>query len=352
MLNQKTTIITDDNISVQATSPVIISASRSTDIPAFYCDWFFNRFKRGYSIWVNPFNNQKSYISYENVRFIVFWSKNPKKLIDYADFLKERNINCYIQYTLNDYEAECLEPNIHDNIDARIDTFKRLVDVFGENHVIWRFDPLILTDEITIDSLINKIDSLSKRLYGYTDKLVFSFCDIAHYPKVKNNLEHYKVNYSEWSSSEMCDFAQKLSVLNKKYHFKLATCAEKIDLSEYGILHNHCIDDEQIVRIAYNDNVLMDYLGIEIKTKQVTLFDDYVLPENAIDINDKFYAIRTKSNRDSGQRQLCGCITSKDIGQYNTCIHGCKYCYANTNNDIALTNYNRHIYNPKCESIV
>ena len=87
-----------DIVSMQI--PKIVSASRSTDIPAFYADWFFHRLKVGYSAWTNPFNGIKSYISYKDTRFIVFWSKNPRPLIRYLDYLKERKIGCYIQYTL------------------------------------------------------------------------------------------------------------------------------------------------------------------------------------------------------------------------------------------------------------
>ena len=92
----------EDGTIVSMQAPLIISASRSTDIPAFYADWFFHRLKKGYSAWTNPFNGKKLYVSYENVRFIVFWSKNPRPLLPYLHILKERNIKCYIQYTLND----------------------------------------------------------------------------------------------------------------------------------------------------------------------------------------------------------------------------------------------------------
>ena len=94
---------------VNAQAPLIVSASRSTDIPAFYADWFFDRLKKGYSAWTNPFNGIKSYVSYAQTRFIVFWSKNPRPLLDYLHILEEKNIKCYIQYTLNDYETEKLE---------------------------------------------------------------------------------------------------------------------------------------------------------------------------------------------------------------------------------------------------
>ncbi|MDD7724386.1 MAG: DUF1848 family protein, partial [Bacteroidales bacterium] len=139
---------------VEMQVPLIVSASRSTDIPAFYADWFFHRLdKAGYSAWVNPFNGVRGYVSYKNVRFIVFWSKNPEPLLPYLDILDRRGIKCYIQFSLNDYEAEGFEKNVPP-LGRRIDTFKRLVDQLGKGAVIWRFDPLIQTDTIKVDDLL------------------------------------------------------------------------------------------------------------------------------------------------------------------------------------------------------
>ncbi len=131
---------------VEAQAPVIVSASRSTDIPAFYCDWFFHRLKEGYSAWKNPFNGKSLYISYEKTRFIVFWSKNPKPLLTRLDELGERGIGCYVQFSLNDYACEGLEPNVP-SLDERIETFERLVEKLGKGGVVWRNDPLVLTDK-------------------------------------------------------------------------------------------------------------------------------------------------------------------------------------------------------------
>ena len=149
---RKIQIKRENGETVDAQAPIIVSASRSTDIPAFYADWFFHRLKVGYSAWTNPFNGVKSYVSYQNTRFIVFWSKNPRPLLDHLDYLKEKNIGCYIHYTLNDYEKEKLEQGVP-VLQQRLDTFKRLVDKLGKGRVIWRFDPLILTDNISIDTL-------------------------------------------------------------------------------------------------------------------------------------------------------------------------------------------------------
>ena len=181
--------------------PLVVSASRSTDIPAFYSDWFFHRLKVGYSVWINPFNGKKMAISYAKTRFIVFWSKDPRPLLAHLDELKERGISCYVQYSLNDYEDEKLEKGVPP-LPERIDTFKRLVDKLGLGGVIWRFDPLMLTDDINIDKLLRKIERIGEQLKGYTEKLVFSFADISIYRKVKSNLEANGIPYYEWRKEQ------------------------------------------------------------------------------------------------------------------------------------------------------
>lgn len=336
---------------VDAQAPIIISASRSTDIPAFYADWFFHRLKVGYSAWTNPFNGVKSYISYDKTLFIVFWSKNPKPLLQYIDILKERGIGCYVQYTLNDYEKEGLERGVP-SLDERIETFKLLVDRLGKGSVIWRFDPMILTDKISIDDLLRKVEYIGDRLLGYTEKLVFSFADIAEYRKVKSNLEKNGINYRVWIEEEMLIFAEKLSELNKKWNYELATCGEKIDINQFGIKHNHCVDDDLMIKLAYKDDDLMKFLGVEIKQREALLFDEEIIPSDAIMLSENKYAIKKKNNKDKGQRQFCGCIVSKDIGEYNTCPHLCEYCYANASKEVAVRNWKQHKNNPLGESIL
>lgn len=347
---QKIQIQRDNGELVEAQAPVIVSASRSTDIPAFYADWFFHRLKEGYSAWTNPFNGVKSFVSYENCRFIVFWSKNPKPLLEHLDELKDRNISCYIQYTLNDYENEGLEKGVP-SLEERIDTFKRLMDKLGKGRVIWRFDPMILTDQIGLDDLLRKVENIGDRLQGYTEKLVFSYADIASYKRVKSNLEKKRINYQEWTAPQMDKFARGLSMLNRKWHYQLATCGERIDINQYGIQHNRCVDDDLMIRFAYKDKVLMDFLSVEVKTVETSLFGTEPVPADAIRLNETQYAIKKKDNRDKGQRQFCGCIVSKDIGEYNTCPHLCEYCYANASKEVAVRKYKEHKMNPLAETI-
>lgn len=313
-------ITTDNRQQVQAQAPVIVSASRATDIPAFYAPWFFDRLQKGYVRWRNPFSGHDSYVSFANTRFIVLWSKNPAPLIPYLPILRNKEIGCYIQFTLNDYEAEGFEPVVPP-LQQRIETFKRLVDMLGCGSVVWRFDPLLLTNSISIENLIEKITCIGDELKGYIEKLVFSFADIAGYKKVGRNLSQAGVCYREWDDASMREFAARLSEMNlKKWGYTLATCAEAIDLSEYGIEHNRCIDPVLIARLSPDDAVLQNFL----------------------------YGAKS----DSGQRKACGCILSKDIGAYNTCPHCCLYCYANTSPTSAAANYRTHNNKPLSDSIL
>lgn len=342
-MQEKTSLILEDGSVVQAACPVIVSASRSTDIPAFYTDWFFHRLKAGYSVWTNPFNGLKSYVSYAKTRFIVFWSKNPLPLLPYLDTLREKNIGCYIQYTLNDYEAEGLEPGVPP-LERRIDTFLKLSAYLGKQAVIWRFDPLILTDCVSVELLLEKIRYIGDRLAGFTEKMVFSYADIGSYRKVTANLQKSGISYKEWTEELMVDFASRLAEMNKmrSWNFTLATCGEKIDHSRYGIIHNSCIDGKLIIRLAYRDKKLLDYLRVKIlKPFGNDLFNEQFIPADAELLPDGSYFLYSH-HKDTGQRRLCGCATSKDIGEYNTCPHLCEYCYANSSKHIAVENWNRH----------
>lgn len=340
---------TEDGIVVPMQAPLIVSASRSTDIPAFYADWFFDRLQKGYSAWTNPFNGKKYYVSYENCRFIVFWSKNPRHLLKYLPLLKERKIKCYVQYSLNDYEKEKLEkvPPLAN----RIETFKLLYEELGMGGIIWRFDPLILTDDITIENLLDKIQNIGDQLQGYTEKLVFSFADIEGYKKVKSNLQNSCIPYHEWEYEEMNDFVERLVAMNKErgWNYQLATCGENFDA--LGISRNRCIDGDLIVRRAWNDKKLMEFMKVKIEDVPApSLFGDSELPEGAILLPENHYFI-SKHRKDMGQRPFCECMASKDIGEYNTCVHLCEYCYANTNKQTAVFNFNCHKNNPWSETI-
>ena len=203
-------IVLEDGRIVEAMAPVVVSASRATDIPAFYARWFFHRLKVGYSAWRNPFNGVRSYVSYHDTRFIVFWSKNPRPLLEFLPELEARGIGCYLQYSLNDYEEERLEVGVP-RIVQRIETFKQLSQRLGKDAVIWRFDPLILTESIGIVELLKRVEAIGNQLHPFTRKLVFSFADIAGYRKVQSNLARSGIPYREWTAGQMEEFAARMA---------------------------------------------------------------------------------------------------------------------------------------------
>lgn len=305
-----------------AAAPAIVSASRSTDIPAYHSDWFMNRLRAGYLAWINPFNKKKSYVSFERAGAIVFWTKNPAPMLKYLDELDSKNLAYYFQYTLNDYDAEQLEPNVPP-LEKRLKTFKVLSDRIGADRVIWRFDPIILGRGLTVPVLIERFEKLAQQLEGYTKKVVISFVDIADYRKVQNSLK--RNNLSELRSpsiDEEITFAIELSKIAESYGLSIATCCEKRELTKYGVSKNKCIDDELLFKLCTPQNQkLTDFLR-----QYQTQFSLMPSPNQNMVPKDK------------GQRAECGCVISKDIGMYDTCAHMCVYCYANTSVNVVTKN--------------
>ena len=308
----KASVQTDSGL-VSGIAPVIISASRATDIPAFYGEWFAGRLAAGYLAWKNPFNRQqKQIISFAKTRVVVFWSKNPAPLERYLDQLDERGINYYFTFTVNDYGQEGLEMLVPP-LDARLATFRRLSERLGSERVVWRFDPIVVGGSLTPERILEKIERIGDQVQRYTSKLVVSFADISRYRNVRDNLKRLGSGDSEEPGPESVQqIARGIQRLNRNWGLSLASCAEKVDLSAFDITHNRCIDDDLMARVFPHDTKLMAFLGRSAET----LFVDGDRSTNPL--------------KDHRQREACGCIVSKDIGRYNTCPHHCAYCYANS----------------------
>ena len=226
------------------------------------------------------------------------------------DEIEQMGIGCYFQYTLNDYGDENLEPNVPP-LKKRIDTFKRLSKRVGKERVIWRFDPLILTDTIKLKTLVEKIHGIMTQLSGYTEKLVISFMQADRHKKVVKNLNKAGVKYRDFSTDDRYYLAGYLAAMGKAFGVEIAACAEETDFSSFGIAQNKCIDDHLIKRVFSHDNALMEFIGTG------------------------------KGLKDLGQRKTCRCIVSKDIGEYHTCQHLCIYCYANVSEKAVWRNVRR-----------
>ena len=279
---------------------MIISASRRTDIPAFYSKWFIQRIKEGYLLSINPMNRKqvsKIILDPSVVDCIVFWTKNPSPLINRLKFIEKYQY--YFQFTITPYPSQ-IEKNVP-SIEESIKTFKRLSGKIGPDKVIWRYDPIFLSDKFNIFFHYNKFSQIAKELQGYTHKCVISFIDL--YKKCERNMRG--IQFSTPNKEQILTLASHISAIAKSYNIIVETCAEEIDLSIYGINHGKCIDDLLISKI----------LGCK----------------QAIE-------------KDRNQREECGCVSSIDIGTYNSCPHRCLYCYANFKPEKAKINYKIHNY--------
>jgi hypothetical protein len=226
---------------------------------------------------------------------IVFWSKNPRPLLEKLQFLNEYVY--YFQFTLNPYDTD-IETKLPPKKEI-IETFKRLSEKIGAQKVIWRYDPVLLNNRYTVAYHIDQFNELACQLKGFTKKVTFSFIDF--YKKIAENIRTYDI--AQITTDEKNTLAKNFSKTAKENNLVIDTCAEDIDLSLFNIGHAKCIDDKLIAKITgYN-------LTVE---------------------------------KDKNQRLECGCVGCIDIGEYNSCPNGCVYCYANYSHIIVANNYKGH----------
>jgi len=308
---EKVKIKKDDGEVVDGIAPIIISASRATDIPAFYSQWFLERLNKGYVKWINPFNGKPQYVSFHKCRLIVFWTKNPSPIIPLLNIIDEKKIRYFFQVTLNDYEKERLEIHLP-SLEKRIRSFRSLSGRIGPQNVFWRFDPIILTDTITPEEILGRIEQVGNQLSGFTKRLTVSF--LSRYVKVDRNLKRAGLVIRDPDSKDIKKIGEGLRKLSHKWGMEVMSCAEQIDMSEYGIHSGSCIDPIVVAKNFGDDPELKEFLGLNIE-RDVFGHETFTFRSGL---------------KDSGQRRLCRCLVSKDIGRYDTCAHGCIYCYANS----------------------
>lgn len=283
---------------------MILSVSRRTDIPNYYSRWFINRLKSGYLYVRNPMNpHQVSRIdlSPEVVDCIVFWTKNPENMIGQLDELREYMY--YFQFTLTGYGRE-VEPNLPDKREKLIPVFRQLSEKIGRQRVIWRYDPIFISRKYTVEYHLKAFAEIADRLADYTERVVISFMDL--YAKTKRNAAGLALE--EMSEADMRNLARQMKEIAGKNHLVMETCAERIDLQDLGIPHGSCIDKKLI---------------------------------------ESLQGCRLIGEKDKNQRKECGCLESVEVGAYNTCLNGCKYCYANFSEEKAAENSKRyHVDSP------
>jgi DNA repair photolyase len=292
---------------------MIISASRRTDIPAFYAEWMVNRVRAGFCTVPNPFNrHQVSRVSLRpaDVEVIVFWTRNPRPLTPHLGQLDERGLRYYFQFTILGYPRE-LDPK-SPPVAAAVEAFKTLSDRLGPSRVIWRYDPLIFTSLTTTDFHRENYGRLAEALRGSTRRSVVSVVDM--YRKAERrlkSLDHTPAAVETWDPERMGGLLRDLARLATANGMEIVSCAEEIDLACFGIRPGKCVDDAVIAEA---------------------------------------FRIQVTPKKDATQRAACGCVVSRDIGMYDSCLFGCQYCYATQSFERARVNFDQH--NPTSPSLV
>ena len=282
---------------------MIISASYKTDIPTFYGEWFQNRLRAGYCKMVNPYNRRAYTVSLskEDVDGFVFWTKNIGPFIDKLEEVKARGFPFNVQYTINAY-PRTLEYSVV-NADRSIEHMKKIAGTYGEKTVVWRYDPILVSSETTIDFHRENFSRLARRLEGSTDEVVISYAQM--YRKTLTNMnwaaKEFGFVWEDPPETRKLDLTSNLAAIASSFGMQLRMCSQDKYLVK-GVSPARCIDAERLSAIAGYT------IGAKVK----------------------------------GNRPDCGCHLSKDIGEYDTCPHGCVYCYAVLNRDLARERYRKH----------
>ena len=265
---------------------MIISASRRTDIPAHYADWFLERLREGFVLVKNPRNAKqvkRVSLAPEDVDGIVFWTKNPQPMLPHLHALSQYAY--YFQATVTPYGPD-VEPGIPDKDEIIIPSVLRLSEAIGPGRVVWRYDPILLSDKYTKEFHYEAFDAMARRFSGRVVRCTISFLDM--YKNTARNARAMGLIPVE--EADMLEMAEKIALIAKSHGIPVTACAEPIDFSRFGIARARCIDPELLEATS----------------------------DRSIDFK-----------RQKSQRPECGCADSVDIGVYNTCPNGCKYCYAN-----------------------
>lgn len=283
---------------------MIISASRRTDIPALYPDWLMQRLREGYALVKNPRNPQRCSrvnLAVQAVDCIVFWTKNAAPLLPHVPRISAMGYPFYVQFTVTAYGQD-VERHVPPKAQV-VDTFKRLSDTLGPSRVIWRYDPVFLSRAYPLQRHMDIFGALLQELAPYTQRCIFSFID--RYRRIQHSIKD--MVYADVHSNNMCLLAAGFAQLAQEYTLPLQTCSEEVDLQAWGIGHGACIDKELIETLV----------GYKLDPKM-------------------------GAKKDANQRPVCRCVEAQDLGEYDSCTHGCRYCYATTSDDLVAQSVAQH----------
>ncbi len=287
---------------------MIISASYKTDIPTFYGEWFVRRLRAGFCKMLNPYNRRAIHVSLsrEDVDGFVFWTKNIGPFIPHLSEVQSRNFPFIIQHTINGYPRELEKAVV--NAERSVENLKRVAETYGAATCVWRYDTIIISSLTPVDFHLRRFEELAKSLSGVTDEVVISF--VHAYAKTLRNMEaaaeEHGFIWTDPSLEEKKSLATKLAGIAREHGMQLTICSQREYLVE-GAGDARCVDAQRLERVG----------GGRIRASL------------------------------KGNRKECGCFASRDIGEYDTCPHGCVYCYAVRTHELAQRRFKQH--NPDSE---
>lgn len=282
---------------------MIISASYRTDIPAFYGEWFIERLNAGYCMVSNPYGGKSYRVSLkrEDVDGIIFWTKNLGPFLDKLEIIKERNLPFIVQYTINGY-PRTLEFSVVD-AERSVRHMHTVREKYGEHVAVWRYDTIVFSSVTPLDFHRRNFERLAKALEGSTNEVVISFAQL--YQKTLRNMnwaaEKFGFEWEDPDDQTKYNLVSELAEMAKARGMQLTVCSQNQYVAP-GAEVAHCIDAGRLTKVSNR--------RIKAKIK--------------------------------GNRPDCACFISRDIGTYDTCPHGCVYCYAVLNRDLAQKRYKEH----------
>ena len=282
---------------------MIISASYKTDIPTFYGEWFMRRLRAGYCKMVNPYSRQVYRVALDRqaVQGLVFWTKNVAPFLKHMPEVRERGFPFVVQYTINGYPRQ-LETAVVDP-EKSVETAWRVRELFGPLALVWRYDTIVLSSLTPLEFHIENFRRLASRLGGATNEVVVSFAQL--FKKTKRNMDSAAqeagFRWSNPSDDEKRNLLRSLLRVAREHRMLVSVCSQRSLLIE-GTRDARCVDAQRLTELAGS--------GVRARLK--------------------------------GNRKECGCFESRDIGEYDTCPHGCVYCYAVQNRQLALTRFHEH----------
>lgn len=282
---------------------MIISASYKTDIPMFYGQWFMNRLRAGYCKMINPYNRRAIRVSLarHDVDGFVFWTKNIGPFLEHLPRIRERGFAFVVQHTINAY-PKALEYSVV-NATESVEHLRRISAAFGLRAAVWRYDTILMSSLTPIDFHLHNFSRLARDLEGVTDEVVISFAHV--YKKTRRNMEwaarEFGFDWHDPTADEKRQLVARLVEIASVHGMTLSICSQRDFLIE-GAQDARCVDAQRLEDVGGN-------------------------------------AIRATQQ---GNRKECGCFASRDIGEYDTCPHGCVYCYAVLNRELAQRRFKEH----------